>query len=687
MAYNSAIHESTGFTPHKLMFGRERETPLSSVFPEYLIHEKVELSEFVRRHVVGLAIAHDVARKNRELAIQRQVRNYDRRVHDAPTLEIGQRVLALVDAKEREKGHKLQCRYMGPYRVTAILNEGYTYELDGEKLIHWEKLRPYNSDLHHLHLKRSGEFETDWALADQPLQTIPAVEGEEAYVDPGDPAEDHEILREPSFLRHYDLRSQVTLSELDSLDSRMQIAPPDERDNAESETTVESQPAPSLQNEESDPERQMTQLPFPLTPVRGQSTSSNVPAAFRPPPADDESNSMASDATTPIPQAQRDNVVETPEETGIFDQQEQEIIDDRTIDVASKPPVTKVVKVPMHAHNTRFQSRRSRHQETPKSKVAELLGKRLPKRQIQPRDRPTEMTEEDRRALEEAWKWVQDNTTPSQTCDQTFEKEGVGERTTPHQETQHYETPMVDREETVENNELNIVNESKNDSGESFEAKRGEGSPTPSGDKNRKTETIDSNPLLSKLNRVLDEWKMSPKGTPPKATSSKRVTLTAEPAVENSSSVRVMQGIGSYGILQDKASVIILDLPATTWIPKSNLRSDLMWQYPGLSEVLWKSRTQMGKYLKVYGEVTKGKLIYILVTKKRWVDAEGMDEILFFNNLSEIAKELQQQNIKEVVMPIPMIPSMKGRFLQVARAVLTAIEGRSINARIFLPHS
>jgi transposase InsO family protein len=63
MAYNSAVHDSTGFTPHYLMFGRERETPLSMLIPAYYEPETADLQEFARRQVSGLTRAHEVARR------------------------------------------------------------------------------------------------------------------------------------------------------------------------------------------------------------------------------------------------------------------------------------------------------------------------------------------------------------------------------------------------------------------------------------------------------------------------------------------------------------------------------------------------------------------------------------------------------------------------------------------------
>ena len=79
-------------------------------------------------------------------------------------------------------------------------------------------------------------------------------------------------------------------------------------------------------------------------------------------------------------------------------------------------------------------------------------------------------------------------------------------------------------------------------------------------------------------------------------------------------------------------------------------------------------------------------MIFFIVTRTNWIDNEAVDEIKLFGNLREIAKELYHNGIKEIAMPIPIVPSMKGRFRQVAKSVLSAISGRNVHCKLYLPH-
>ena len=93
-AYNSTKHESTGFSPFFLMFGREPRLAID-VFFGFTPNNRTRVestSKFITDLKRRLAQAYDVARKNSKLASKRHKNIYDRRPM-VSSLEKGDRVL------------------------------------------------------------------------------------------------------------------------------------------------------------------------------------------------------------------------------------------------------------------------------------------------------------------------------------------------------------------------------------------------------------------------------------------------------------------------------------------------------------------------------------------------------------------------------------------------------------------
>lgn len=101
-AYNCTIHETTGYAPFLLMFGRIPRLPIDMAFSAVLDHpEVVNYDQYVhplRRDLKeAMAIAQTAAVKQ----LKRHADLYDRRVQGAP-VEVGDRVL-LANKGERGK--------------------------------------------------------------------------------------------------------------------------------------------------------------------------------------------------------------------------------------------------------------------------------------------------------------------------------------------------------------------------------------------------------------------------------------------------------------------------------------------------------------------------------------------------------------------------------------------------------
>ena len=94
LAYNTSVQESTGFTPHRLMFGREAILPLDALlrlettpsqgsartYPDYVVEEKQQLEEMEQ-----------IVRENLKRAQRSQKAYYDTKCH-GQRFRVGDRV-------------------------------------------------------------------------------------------------------------------------------------------------------------------------------------------------------------------------------------------------------------------------------------------------------------------------------------------------------------------------------------------------------------------------------------------------------------------------------------------------------------------------------------------------------------------------------------------------------------------
>nr|KAG5712759.1 hypothetical protein BaRGS_029814 [Batillaria attramentaria] len=91
-AYNCTRHESTGFSPYELMFGREPRLPVDTVFGLGQTEEGVPLTKYVQQLKNRLETAYELALRAADRARQKQKRTYDQKVRGAE-IRVGDRVL------------------------------------------------------------------------------------------------------------------------------------------------------------------------------------------------------------------------------------------------------------------------------------------------------------------------------------------------------------------------------------------------------------------------------------------------------------------------------------------------------------------------------------------------------------------------------------------------------------------
>lgn len=136
-AYNTSSHESTGFSPYEMVFGRIARTPLEIDLgvPLKNPRSQSEYSESIRKH---LASINESAQKNLVQARQTQKCQGLSPSNWTP-LPVGQTVWL-----RRPKAWKFGMRWIGPYKVIAC--QGVNYKLqsrEGKQLVvHHNNVKP-----------------------------------------------------------------------------------------------------------------------------------------------------------------------------------------------------------------------------------------------------------------------------------------------------------------------------------------------------------------------------------------------------------------------------------------------------------------------------------------------------------------------------------------------------------------
>lgn len=144
--YNCTVHETTGFAPFFLMFGRVPRLPIDIMFQHVRQDDKVVgRTEFVSRLRQDLSAAAEIARNHSRQEQARHALLYNRRVKGS-SLAVGDRVLLAVRG---EKGRrKLSDRWESvPYDIVSVRPDINVYRIKDtltgkEKVVHRNLLLP-----------------------------------------------------------------------------------------------------------------------------------------------------------------------------------------------------------------------------------------------------------------------------------------------------------------------------------------------------------------------------------------------------------------------------------------------------------------------------------------------------------------------------------------------------------------
>ncbi|MES9880089.1 MAG: reverse transcriptase domain-containing protein [Sedimenticola sp.] len=148
MAYRSSQHETTGFSPNCMMFGREMTMPIDLLYgPPPESKEQTEC-EFVQTLRNKLANVHASAREKMVKAADKQKKTYDHRLH----VNIYKRgdLVWQQNRSKRAVSPKLQFGWEGPYTVLARLTDlVYRIQKNNKsepRIVHHNVLKPYHGD-------------------------------------------------------------------------------------------------------------------------------------------------------------------------------------------------------------------------------------------------------------------------------------------------------------------------------------------------------------------------------------------------------------------------------------------------------------------------------------------------------------------------------------------------------------
>ncbi|CAC5407656.1 unnamed protein product [Mytilus coruscus] len=148
MAYNATPHESTGITPHRMIYGREMSFPLN-LMTETVSDDNEEenfISEYVNKLEHKLREAHELARNNLKSAAERQKNIFDAKVRPV-VYNVGDYVWR--NQKKNVPGIKLKIarHWTGPWVITEKLSD-ITFKVkcaknSPEVTVHGDILKPY----------------------------------------------------------------------------------------------------------------------------------------------------------------------------------------------------------------------------------------------------------------------------------------------------------------------------------------------------------------------------------------------------------------------------------------------------------------------------------------------------------------------------------------------------------------
>ena len=124
-AYRATVHEATGFTPNRLMFGREVTLPVDLVYGLYddrSTGENLSADDYVEKLYTRASNDFSTAREKLSRLAELRKSRYDTRVTNPVELKPGQLVYYFCPRRYQNRSPKWQKMYTGPYTVVRAID-------------------------------------------------------------------------------------------------------------------------------------------------------------------------------------------------------------------------------------------------------------------------------------------------------------------------------------------------------------------------------------------------------------------------------------------------------------------------------------------------------------------------------------------------------------------------------------
>ena len=117
LAYRTAIQDSTGFTPFRILFGRSPSLPVDHMLALPSDASEPNYSQFIRQLKHTLEEAYQSVRQSLKTSHSQQKKEYDKNINDCG-FRVGDMVYLHAPAVKRGRNKKLTSQWTGPYTVT-----------------------------------------------------------------------------------------------------------------------------------------------------------------------------------------------------------------------------------------------------------------------------------------------------------------------------------------------------------------------------------------------------------------------------------------------------------------------------------------------------------------------------------------------------------------------------------------
>ena len=146
MAYRSAVHESTGQSPFRLLTGREMRMPIDLMYPTNLSNSPLSYQEHVFDRLAQSFTIFDKVIERNQWELRRQKAIFDRSRY-GPTYKEGDLVLLHTPVCKKEQSPKLKSFWSGPHRIVRLVNQvNFVLEhcqTKHKQIAHYDRIKPF----------------------------------------------------------------------------------------------------------------------------------------------------------------------------------------------------------------------------------------------------------------------------------------------------------------------------------------------------------------------------------------------------------------------------------------------------------------------------------------------------------------------------------------------------------------